>query len=79
MEAKMQFIKAWQNLPDFGISHFIVKFMGHRKEELIAVAQNRIMKLDINSGVHQKTWRFSTMKVSSKKTKLVSSEISSFN
>lgn len=64
LEAKMQFIKAWQNLPEFGISLFVVKFMGHRKEELIGVAHNRIMKLDINNGDHQKTWRYSTMKVS---------------
>ncbi|XP_077289345.1 unc-112-related protein-like isoform X2 [Arctopsyche grandis] len=62
MEAKMQFIKAWQNLSDFGISLFVVKFMGHRKEELIGVAQNRLMKLDINTGDHQKTWRYNTMK-----------------
>lgn len=62
-EAKLQFIKAWQNLPDFGISLFVVKFMGHRKEELIGVAQNRLMKLDINTGDHHKTWRYNTMKV----------------
>ena len=72
LEAKMQFIKAWQNLPEFGISLFVVKFMGHRKEELIGVAHNRIMKLDINNGDHQKTWRYSTMKVSIQKMMIIS-------
>lgn len=63
MEAKLQYIRAWQNLPEHGLALFVVKFMGHRKEELLGVAHNRIMKLDINTGDHLKTWRFSTMKV----------------
>ncbi|KAG8223226.1 hypothetical protein J437_LFUL003577 [Ladona fulva] len=33
-EAKMNYIRAWQSLPDYGVSLFVVKFMGHRKEEL---------------------------------------------
>ena len=28
IEAKMNFIKAWQSLPEFGISLFVVKFHG---------------------------------------------------
>ena len=31
-EAKLHFIKAWQALPDFGLSLFIVKFLGSKKE-----------------------------------------------
>ena len=31
-EAKLHFIKAWQALPDFGVSLFIVKFLGSKKE-----------------------------------------------
>lgn len=31
-EAKLHFIKAWQALPDFGLSLFIVKFLGAKKE-----------------------------------------------
>lgn len=63
IEAKMNFIKAWQSLPEYGISLFIVRFMGHKKDELIGVAHNRIMKMDINTGDHLKTWRYNTMKV----------------
>lgn len=59
----MNFIKAWQSLPDYGISLFVIRFMGHKKDELLGVAHNRVMKMDINSGDHLKTWRYSTIKV----------------
>jgi len=61
-EAKLNYIKAWQSLPDYGVSLFVVKFMGQRKEELLGVAFNRLMRMDINTGDHIKTWRFNTMK-----------------
>lgn len=64
IEAKMNYIKAWQSLPDYGISLFIVKFSDQKKEELLGVSYNRLMKMDINSGDHLKTWRYSSMKVS---------------
>lgn len=63
MEAKMNYIKAWQSLPEFGISLFVVKFMGHKKEELLGVAYNRLMRMDAATGDHIKTWRYNTMKV----------------
>lgn len=63
MEAKMSYIKAWQSLPEFGISLFVVKFMGHKKEELLGIAYNRLMRMDITTGDHLKTWRYNTMKV----------------
>ncbi|RZF45048.1 hypothetical protein LSTR_LSTR002009 [Laodelphax striatellus] len=62
IEAKMSYIKAWQSLPDFGISLFVVKFRGHKKEELLGIAFNRLMRMEINSGDHLKTWRYNTMK-----------------
>lgn len=62
VEAKLNFIKAWQSLPEYGISLFIVKFMGHKKEELLGVAFNRLMRMDISTGDHLKTWRYNTMK-----------------
>ena len=63
LEAKMNFIKAWQSLPDYGVSLFVVKFFGEKKEELLGVASNKIMRMTLNHGDHLKTWRFSTMKV----------------
>lgn len=63
VDAKLHYIKAWQSLPEFGISLFVIKFMDSKKEDLLGVAHNRIMKLDINTGDHLKTWRYNTMKV----------------
>ncbi|KAK9497256.1 hypothetical protein O3M35_004609 [Rhynocoris fuscipes] len=62
VEAKMNYIKAWQSLPDFGISLFVVKFTDQKKDELLGVAYNRIMRMDLNTGDHLKTWRYSTIK-----------------
>jgi kindlin 2 len=63
IDAKLNYIKAWQSLPEYGISLFIVKFMGHKKEELLGVAFNRLMRMDISTGDHMKTWRYNTLKV----------------
>lgn len=62
IEAKMNYVKAWQSLPEYGISLFIVKFMGHKKEELLGVAFNRLMRMDMSTGDHLKTWRYNTLK-----------------
>lgn len=69
MESKLKFIQGWQSLPEYGVSLFVIKFDGHKKEELLGVAQNRIMKMDIHNGDHLKTWRYNTMKVTKKKKK----------
>ena len=63
LEAKMNFLKAWQSLPDYGVSLFVVRFHGEKREELLGVASNKIMRLTLNNADHIKTWRFSTMKV----------------
>ena len=64
LEAKMNFIKAWQSLPDYGVSLFVVRFHGEKREELLGVAFNRIMRMSLHNGDHLKTWRFNTIKVS---------------
>lgn len=64
MESKMKFIQAWQSLPEYGVTLFVIKFDGHKKEELLGVAHNRIMRMDVNNGDHLKIWRYNTMKVS---------------
>ncbi|XP_076355270.1 unc-112-related protein-like [Tachypleus tridentatus] len=63
VDAKLHFIKAWQALPDFGISLFVVKFKGCKREDLLGIAHNRLMRMDLHTGDHIKTWRFNTMKV----------------
>ena len=59
----MNFVKAWQSLPDYGVSLFVVRFHGEKKDELLGVASNKIMRMTLGNGDHLKTWRFSTMKV----------------
>ncbi|PRD26885.1 UNVERIFIED_CONTAM: Fit1 [Trichonephila clavipes] len=63
MEAKLSYIKAWQALPEFGMSLFVVRFDNGRKDELLGIAFNRLMRMDLSTGDHIKTWRYNTMKV----------------
>ena len=63
IDAKMNYIKACQSLPDFGITLFIVKFEESKREELIGVAFNRIIRMELNTGDLIKAWRYNTMKV----------------
>jgi len=62
VEAKMNFIRAWQSLPEYGVSLFVVKFHGERKEELMGIAFNRMMRMGLASGEHLTTWRYNTVK-----------------
>ncbi|EHB16591.1 Fermitin family-like protein 2 [Heterocephalus glaber] len=62
IEAKMRVIQAWQSLPEFGITHFIVRFQGGKKEDLIGSPHNRLIQMDANTGDTIKMWRFSNMK-----------------
>lgn len=50
-------------MPEYGVTLFVIKFDGHKKEELLGVAHNRIMRMDISNGDHLKIWRYNTMKV----------------
>ena len=65
VEAKMNFIRAWQSLPEYGVSLFVVNFHGERKEELMGIAFNRMMRMGLISGEHLTTWRYNTVKVRS--------------
>jgi len=62
LEAKMNFVKAWQSLPDFGVSLFVVRFHGEKKDELLGIAYNRLMRMSLQTGDHIKTWRYNTIK-----------------
>uniref|UniRef100_A0A8K9WRS5 PH domain-containing protein n=1 Tax=Oncorhynchus mykiss TaxID=8022 RepID=A0A8K9WRS5_ONCMY len=58
IEAKMRFIQAWQSLPEFGITHFL----GGKRDELIGITYNRLIRMDASTGDAIKTWRFANMK-----------------
>ncbi|KAG2467298.1 fermitin family homolog 1 [Polypterus senegalus] len=62
MEAKMRFIQAWQSLPEFGIAYYIVRFRGSKKDEILGISYNRLIRIDIATGLPVITWRFSNMK-----------------
>ncbi|XP_048063613.1 fermitin family homolog 1 [Megalobrama amblycephala] len=62
MEAKMRFIQAWQSLPEFGIKYYIVRFRGSKKDELLGISSNRLIRIDMSTGLPVTTWRFSSMK-----------------
>ncbi|CAJ0949715.1 unnamed protein product [Ranitomeya imitator] len=62
MEAKLRFIQDWQSLPDFGVSYFLVRFKGARRDEILGIASNRLIRIDLNVGDVVKTWMYSNMK-----------------
>ncbi|CAF3605747.1 unnamed protein product [Rotaria sordida] len=60
-EAKLQYLKLWQSLPEFGISTFVVKFNdSNKKEELLGIASNRLLRMTM-TGETIKTWWISRM------------------
>lgn len=61
-DAKLQYIRNWQALQGFGITYFLVKVGRSRKEELLGIAYNRLILIDLGSGEHKKMWRYSAMK-----------------
>ncbi|CAG5134857.1 unnamed protein product, partial [Candidula unifasciata] len=61
METKLAYIKAWQSLPEYGITYFRIKMANSKKEELMGVASNRVILMDLNTGDSQKTWRYNTL------------------
>lgn len=51
VDAKLQYINAWQALPEFGLTPFLVRFMDiSKKDEVLGVAFNRLMRMDASSG-----------------------------
>ncbi|XP_058880251.1 fermitin family homolog 1-like isoform X1 [Acipenser ruthenus] len=62
VEAKMRFIQAWQSLPEFGIKYYIVRFRGCKKDELLGISYNRLIRIDMSTCLPIITWRFSNMK-----------------
>uniref|UniRef100_A0AAR2JJI0 PH domain-containing protein n=1 Tax=Pygocentrus nattereri TaxID=42514 RepID=A0AAR2JJI0_PYGNA len=62
MEAKLRFIQAWQSLPEFGIKYYIVRFKGCKKDEILGISYNRLIRIDMSTRLPLTTWRFSNMK-----------------
>ncbi|KAM4693553.1 fermitin family homolog 1 [Discoglossus pictus] len=62
MDAKLRFIQAWESLPEFGLAYYVVRFQGSKKDDLLGVSHNRLIRIDITTGDPITTWRFSNMK-----------------
>ncbi|XP_073484721.1 fermitin family homolog 1 [Aquarana catesbeiana] len=62
IEAKMRFIQAWQSLPEFGLAYYIVRFRDLKKDEVLGVSYNRLIRIDMTTENPICTWRFSNMK-----------------
>ncbi|XP_074143999.1 fermitin family homolog 1 [Sminthopsis crassicaudata] len=62
VEAKLRFIQAWQSLPEFGLTYYIVRFKGSKKDDLLGVSYNRLIRIDTATGDPITTWRFANMK-----------------
>ncbi|CAN9515061.1 unnamed protein product [Ophioblennius macclurei] len=61
-DAMMRFLQIWQALPDFGLSYVVVRFKGSRKDEVLGIAPNRLIRIDLGVGDVVKTWRYNNMK-----------------
>ncbi|TRY81319.1 hypothetical protein DNTS_005246 [Danionella cerebrum] len=59
---KQKFLQIWQALPDFGLSYVVVRFKGCRKDEVLGIANNRLIRIDLGIGDIVKTWRYNTMR-----------------
>lgn len=60
-ECKLNYIKAWKALPDYGIHMFVVKFGGSNREEILGIALDRLIRIDPSNGDHVRVWPFSRM------------------
>ncbi|CAD5119887.1 DgyrCDS8469 [Dimorphilus gyrociliatus] len=60
-EAKMQYLKLWQDLPEQPLTYFIVRFDGSKKEELLAIAADKIVRMDLINGSVIQKWPFKNM------------------
>jgi hypothetical protein len=61
-ELKLNYIKAWRALPEFGVHLFVVQFGGSNKEEILGIACDRLIRIDPSNGNHLRVWPFSKMK-----------------
>lgn len=62
IDARLSYIRAWQNLPSYGISYFIVRFSNSKRDELLGIAPDRLIRANLTSNDHIKTWRLKMIK-----------------
>ncbi|OTF74729.1 fermitin-like protein [Euroglyphus maynei] len=62
LQCKLNYIRAWQALPKFGLSFFVVHFLNTKREEILGIAPNRLVRIDMHTGDTIRTWPYARMK-----------------
>ncbi|XP_040437402.1 fermitin family homolog 3-like isoform X1 [Falco naumanni] len=61
-QARLRFLEAWRALPGFGLAHFLVRFKGSRRDEVLAIGPSRLLRLEPGSGTVTRAWRHSALR-----------------
>ncbi|NWR95770.1 URP2 protein, partial [Furnarius figulus] len=60
-QARLRFVEAWRALPGFGLGHFVVRFQGTGRDEILAVGPSQLLRIDPSSGAVTRSWRHSDL------------------
>ncbi|NWR40452.1 URP2 protein, partial [Tachuris rubrigastra] len=60
-QARLRFVEAWRALPGFGLGHFVVRFQGAGRDEILAVGPSQLLRIDPGSGTVTRSWRHSDL------------------
>ncbi|NXA15498.1 URP2 protein, partial [Sapayoa aenigma] len=61
-QARLRFVEAWRALPGFGLGHFVVRFQGVGRDEILAVGPSQLLRIDPGSGTITRSWRHSDLR-----------------
>lgn len=57
LEAKRHYIKNWQQLANYGVNRFVVRFKNAKKDEVFGISDSRLVRLEASTGGLLKVWR----------------------
>ncbi|KAM4880103.1 fermitin family homolog 3-like [Sylvia borin] len=55
-QARLRFVETWRELPGFGLGHFVVRFRGAARDELLAVGPSRLLRVELGTGAVSRSW-----------------------
>ncbi|XP_027763519.1 fermitin family homolog 3-like [Empidonax traillii] len=61
-QARLRFVEAWRALPGFGLGHFMVRFQGAGRDEILAVGPSQLLRINPSSGAITRSWRHSDLR-----------------
>ncbi|TRZ07341.1 hypothetical protein HGM15179_019767, partial [Zosterops borbonicus] len=56
--ARLRFVETWRGLPGFGLGHFVVRFRGSARDEVLAVGPSRLLRVELGSGAVTRSWSY---------------------